>query len=120
MSPPTLGGRYLAACEALGVEPWHSGMSAVMTRSSANTWPSLLCSAEGREYARTMGWMPDLSHAATMGAALGVYDTVRGRSAPDPVYLRASLHGLTSPEAQLALVEALERLAAERPAGGTP
>jgi hypothetical protein len=58
---------------------------------------------------------------ATMGGVLGVYDDVRARSAPDPVYLAATVYGLTAPETQLALVEALERLAAERAAcGGAP
>jgi hypothetical protein len=58
--------------------------------------------------------VPDLCDPATMGAALGVYDTVRARSTPDPVYLRASLHGLASPETQTALVEAMESLATKR------
>jgi len=122
MTAPTLGARYLAACAALEQEPWHSGMSAATPHSSRDGWPYILRAAEERGYAYTLEWTPDLSMPATMGAALGVYDIVRTRSAPDPVYLAATVYGLTAPETQRALVEALERLAAERGAGagGTP
>jgi len=120
MTAPTLGARYLAACAGLGVEPWRSGMSPVLAYPGLDGWPYLLREQEEREYAHSMEWQPDLSTPATMGAALAVYDAVRGRSAPDPVYLAATVYGLTAPEAQLALVEALERLAAEHVAGGAP
>jgi hypothetical protein len=100
MSAPTLGARYLAACAGLGVRGLRERMS---VHADAEL-------------------VPDLFDPATMGGVLGVYDDVRARSAPDPVYLAATVYGLTAPETQLALVEALERLAAERvaAAGGAP
>jgi hypothetical protein len=107
MTAPTLGARYLAACVRLGAEEWCAGMCERCRE--ADYWGITGYAVDGE--------VPDLSGAATIGAALAVYDAVRGRSAPDPVYLAATVYGLTAPETQLALVEALERLAAERGAG---
>ena len=128
MTAPTLGARYLNACAALGVEPWREGMKLCGQRGRVvevhHDDADLTCAQHGRMPEAHLcasvpigGEVPDLSDPATMGTALAVYDEVRGRSAPDPVYLAATVYGLTAPETQRALVEALERIAAERGAG---
>jgi hypothetical protein len=124
MSPQTLGARYLAACAGLGVEPWLPGMrDDTGTDIVLRVHPVRLLTTNRNGWSRLSPRskaVPDLSDAATMGAALGTYDIVRGRSAPDPVYLAATVYELTARETQTALVEALERLAAERASGGAP
>ena len=135
MSPPTLGARYLAACVRLGVVEWRAGMlSSYGERCrEVDRWGITWWGERG--YIVTDGAVdgevPDLSDSATMGCALAV---AREAGHAPGMFVRPTATGWTvmrgsgagmgklsdGPSEAEALVQALERLAAERAAGGAP
>jgi hypothetical protein len=125
MTTTTLGTRYLNVCKVLGVSSWQAGIlpkygTDRVDYGDVNGCVNVIDEYKFPSIAKREGWELDLSDAATTAAALLVYDSLRTRTAHDPVYAAAATYGLASPETREALVGALERLVTERAGGGAP
>lgn len=117
-----LGYRFMAACSGMGAwEPWRLGVSvrrgdlpgvAVvgLLGIPGKTHPMAYGAWSGPLPPRGSECWPDLRDAATMGAALALWQARPGHifRVPCPVLTCAAAHGLTDPRTIRALVDAME------------